>query len=314
MCKRVAITGITGAIGMALLERCLKEGYEVLAICRKGSERNRQILSYPNVVAVETDLREFGNVRLPDDKPCETFYHFAWAGTFGADRENYDLQVQNIAGTLDAARLAARLGCRTFVGAGSQAEYGRAQETLRPDTPVSPESGYGIAKLCAGQMSRKECEKLGIGHVWVRVLSIYGPYDGAGTMVCSTLRKMISKEEANFTPGGQLWDFLYSADAADALFRIGQHPVHGSTYCLGSGQAKPLREYILKMKELTGYSGQVRFGGIPYSPKQVMHLCADISSLTRDTGFVPETDFETGIRETIAWMRKSGPTGQVLCK
>ena len=138
--------------------------------------------------------------------------------------------------------------------------------------------------------------------MWVRGLSVYGPYDGAGTMVSSTLRKMLHEEETTFTPGGQLWDFLYSADAADALFRIGRHPVHGSTYCLGSGKAMPLREYILKMKELTGCTAQVRFGEIPYSPKQVMHLCADISSLTKDTGFVPRTDFETGIRETIAWM------------
>lgn len=303
MSKRVAITGITGSIGMALLEKYVKEGYEVLAICRKGSDRNRQIAPHPNVLVAETDLRELASFKLPDDKLCETFYHFAWGGTFGADREDYDLQVQNIMGTLDAARLAARLGCRTFVGAGSQAEYGRIDETLRPDTPVSPESGYGIAKLCAGQMSRRECEKLGISHVWVRVLSVYGPYDGAGTMVSTTLRKMLRGEETVFTPGEQLWDFLYSKDAADALFRVGQHPVHGSIYCLGSGKALPLREYILKMKELTGCSAPVKFGEVPYSPKQVMHLCADISSLTEDTGFVPRTDFERGIRETIAWMR-----------
>ncbi len=305
MSKRVAITGVTGSIGMALLEKYLKEGYEVVVVCRKGSDRNKQILPHPKVRIVEADLCELADLQLPDDKPCETFYHFAWGGTFGADREDYDLQVRNITGTLDAVRLAARLGCRTFVGAGSQAEYGRTQQTLRPDTPVSPESGYGIAKLCAGQMSRKECEKLGISHVWVRVLSVYGAYDGAGTMVSTTLQKMLRGGEAAFTPGEQLWDFLYSKDAADAMYRIGQHPVHGRTYCLGSGQALPLREYILKMKELTGCSAPVKFGAIPYSPNQVMHLCADISSLTKDTGFVPQTDFETGILETIAWMRET---------
>ena len=64
-------------------------------------------------------------------------------------------------------------------------------------------------------------------------------------------------------------------------------------------------QYILKMKELTGCSAPVKFGAIPYSPNQVMHLCADISSLTKDTGFVPQTDFETGILETIAWMRET---------
>lgn len=305
MRKRIAISGVTGAIGMALLEKYLHEGYEVLAVCRKGSARNSRIPSSAKVTVLETDLDGLDTEALPDDKPCETFYHLAWGGTFGADREDLALQMRSIAGTLRAVRMAQRLGCRTFVGAGSQAEYGRTQETLRPDTPVFPESGYGIAKLCAGQLSRKACGQLGLHHVWVRVLSVYGPYDRAETMVSASLRRMLRGEASGYTLGGQLWDFLYSADAADALFRIGQHPQHGQVYCLGSGKARPLREYILIMKELTGCMAQVNFGEIPYSPNQVMNLCADISSLTRDTGFVPVTDFETGIRKTVDWILKN---------
>ena len=34
-----------------------------------------------------------------------------------------------------------------------------------------------------------------------------------------------------------------------------------------------------------------------------MYLCADISDLTQDTGFVPETDFSEGIEETIQWVK-----------
>lgn len=304
MSKRAAITGVTGAIGMALLEKCIREDYEVLAVCRRGSKRNSQIPSSPKITVLETDLTELDKAVLPDDRPCETFYHLAWGGTFGADRDDMQMQIHNIEGTLAAVRLAARLGCRTFVGAGSQAEYGRTEELLRPDTPAFPESGYGMAKLCAGQMSRKVCEQLGLVHIWVRVLSVYGPYDRAETMVSATLRQMLRGEETRFTPGGQLWDFLYSADAADALFRIGQHPLHGRIYCLGSGQAHPLREFIIKMKELTGCLAPVRLGEIPYSPKQVMHLCADIRALTEDTGFVPVTDFETGIQGTIKWLQE----------
>ncbi len=302
MGKRIAISGVTGAVGMALLKKCLQEGCEVLAVCRRGSERNSRIPSCPEVTVLEADLGGLDMEAPPDGRPCETFYHLAWGGTFGAGRDDLPVQMRNIEGTLRAVKMAHRLGCRTFVGVGSQAEYGRTQGVLRPDTPVFPESGYGIAKLCAGQMSRKACGKLGMNHVWVRVLSVYGPFDRAETMVSASLRKMLRGEAPEFTPGGQLWDFLYSADAADALFRIGQHPVHGQTYCLGSGEARPLREYIFMMKELTGYTGQIKLGEIPYSPDQVMYLCADISRLTEDTGFVPATDFRTGIRETIDWI------------
>lgn len=44
-------------------------------------------------------------------------------------------------------------------------------------------------------------------------------------------------------------------------------------------------------------------GEIPYAPKQVMYLCADITELTNDTGFQPQTDFIEGIRKTIDWIK-----------
>jgi nucleoside-diphosphate-sugar epimerase len=34
-----------------------------------------------------------------------------------------------------------------------------------------------------------------------------------------------------------------------------------------------------------------------------MYLCADIDELTRDTGFVPQVDFKTGIRQTIEYVK-----------
>ncbi len=307
MYKRVVITGVTGAVGMALLEKYRSEGWEVLAVCRKGSGRNSRIPSDPKITVIETDLSRLDQVEPLDQKPYGVFYHLAWGGTFGADREDVLLQLKNIEGTLKAVTLAKRLGCSVFIGTGSQAEYGRTDAALRPDTPAFPESGYGMAKLCAGQMSRKACEQQGIRHVWVRILSVYGPFDGAGTMVSTALRRMLRGEDCAFTKAEQLWDFLYSADAADALYRIGQRPLHGRVYCLGSGQALPLKEYILKIKALTQSSSAVKFGEIPYSSGQVMHLCADISALTQDTGFIPATDFAAGIRQTIQWMQAGIP-------
>ena len=64
-----------------------------------------------------------------------------------------ELQNNNVKYALQAVKAAKELGCTRFVGAGSQAEYGRVEGTLTPDTPAFPENGYGIAKLCAGQMT-----------------------------------------------------------------------------------------------------------------------------------------------------------------
>ena len=75
----------------------------------------------------------------------------------------------------------------------------------------------------------------------------------------------------------------------------------GGIYCLGSGNARPLREYIEVIKDKINPEAELGFGEIPYSSEQVMLLCADTQELERDTGFVPFVDFETGISRTIDW-------------
>lgn len=304
MAKRVVITGPTGTVGMALIDKCLREECEILVICHRGSSRNKNIPINPRISIVEADLCELRSLDLFMHKDYNIFYHLAWNGTFGSDRDNMQLQIKNIQYTMDAVKLAEYLGCKTFIGIGSQAEYGRAEGILHPDTPVFPESGYGMAKLCAGQMSRAECRSIGMNHIWVRILSVYGPYDRKETMISSSLSRMLDGRETYFTAGEQIWDYIYSEDAADALFRIGQNPVSGRVYCLGSGQAFPLKDFIIRMKEETGCRADVHLGAVDYAPNQVMHLCADISDLTMDTGFIPLTDFKTGIRKTIEWKKK----------
>ena len=208
-------------------------------------------------------------------------------------------QLDNVRCTLEAVRAAHALGCQVFVGAGSQAEYGRAQGVLKPDTLCFPENGYGIAKLCAGQMSRIECKKLGMEHIWVRVLSVYGPGDSDATMITSVIRQLLCGKKPSLTAGEQMWDYLYSGDAARAFRLIAEQGGDGKTYPLGSGCARPLRKYIEALRDAIDPTLPLGFGEIPYAPLQVMHLEADISTLQADTGFAPVTDFADGIRATI---------------
>ena len=84
------------------------------------------------------------------------------------------------------------------------------------------ETAYGKAKLKAGISSRSLCKELGIRHIWTRVLSIYGPFDGPNTLITSTIRKIINGERPALTAGEQVWDYLYSKDAAKALLMLGE--------------------------------------------------------------------------------------------
>ena len=68
---------------------------------------------------------------------------------------------------------------------------------------------------------------------------------------------------------------------------------------------EPLKEYINIMHSVSGADSDVQIGALPYNDKQVMYLCADISALTADTGFVPQVSYEEGIKETVKWLKGS---------
>ena len=301
MIKGLVVTGPTGAIGMALINKCIEDNIPVLAICHKGSARIKQIPENVLVTVVEAGLNEYDklDVDILAGQEYDTFIHLAWNGTFGNTRNDMKLQSDNIKYALDAVELAHRLGCKCFVGAGSQAEYGRVSEPLGPDTPAFPENGYGIAKLAAGKMTRIRCEQLGIKHIWTRILSVYGPYDGDYTMVMSTLNKMLAGEETHFTAGDQIWNYLYSEDAADIMMYLANNGDDGSVYCLGSEEAKPLKDYITVMHAITECNGRLGLGDIPYAAGQVMCLCMKESPVSGYTF----TEFPEGIKKTIAWIK-----------
>lgn len=303
--KRAIITGPTGSIGIALIKVLVERGVEVIAVIRPGSKRADRIQLADKVTKVECDLCNLNRLSEMITEKVDVFYHFGWDGTFGNSRNNMQGQNLNVKYALDAVEAAKALGCDTFVGAGSQAENGRFEGKLNGSTPAFPENGYGMAKLCAGQMTRGLCEQMHIKHIWTRILSIYGPFDGENTMVMSTIYKLLAGEKPQCTEGGQMWDYLYSMDAGLAMYLLGEKGVSGKTYCIGSGQVRPLKNYIEDIKDAVNPKLEIGFGAVPYAEKQVMYLCADISDLTQDTGFTPQYTFEQGIKETVAWCKNN---------
>lgn len=302
--KKAIITGPTGAVGVSLIEELIANGVEVTAVCRPGSKRLSAIPSHPLVSIVECSVEQLSTLPTQLASDYDAFYHFAWDGTYGATRQDLKLQAENVLYTLDAVNAAAALGCKVFVGAGSQSEFGHIQGVLHPDTPCNPDNGYGIAKLAACQMSRIECEKLGLRQEWCRIVSLFGAHDGEHTLVMSTILKMLRGERTRFTKADQIWDYIYNKDAARAFRLVAEKGKHGSIYCFGTGQTRTLRAFILAIRDAIDPSLQVGFGELDYYPNQVMHLEADIANLTKDTGFVPQYCFEEGIRETIEWVKE----------
>lgn len=295
--KRIIVTGATGCVGSAIVRRALAKGLEVTCIVHQGSKRLQNLPQDDHVSVVECNLSDYASMQLLG--VYDAFIHLSWEKTFGASRDDAEVQMRNIQYTLNACHLAERCGCQVFVGAGSQAEYGVQSVDLTPDLPVNPESGYGIAKFAAGKLSAMLCKSLGMRQNWVRILSVYGPNDGENTLISYVIRELKAGRSPELTKCEQMWDYLYADDAADAILAIAEKGKDGKVYPLGSGKGRRLSEYIEDIHYIINPSVEIKYGVKDYYPHQPMHLVAELTDLKKDTRWSPQYSFLDGMKTLI---------------
>lgn len=306
--KKVAITGATSMIGVATIKECIKNNIEVLAIVQRQSKKLGRIPDSPLITLCECNLDELQELRAGRDEKekndmYDVFYHFAWGFTAKLTRDNPALQAQNIQYTLDAVRLAQRLGCQKFIGAGSQAEYGIVHEVIDARTKAAPVSSYGIAKHAAGLLSAKLCAQYGMTHIWGRIFSVYGCNDSEETMLSYAVRHFLHQEKALFSAATQYWDYLFEEDAGKILYLLGEKSDKDGFYRIAYGESRPLKEFILELKDLFPGDPQCEFGSSADAGRLVS-LQADIDDLVSEIGYRPGIPFGEGISRVIAYWKE----------
>lgn len=301
--KRVIITGASGPLGAIIARKCLSRGLEVLAIVRPGSQRISNIPQDPKVRIVEHSASELSSLELGEDSPYDACIHLAWMHTDSIGRSNPRFQANNIPMTLDVAEFAKRMGCRVMVAAGSQAEYGRLSGVADEEMPENPLVPYGMAKVAACRLLMEYGRQHDMRVNWMRIFSVYGPYENEYVLTSYVIRTLLEKREPELTPCEQLWDFLYTEDVARAFLDVAEKAKKSGIYCLGSGEARPLREYVETIRDEIDPALPLGIGKKPYGAGQIMHLQADIGKLTREIGFAPQIPFREGARRTIEWYR-----------
>ncbi len=301
--KKVIVSGATSMLGSALIRECVANNVNVLAIVRNNSQKRNIIMDSSLVTVLECNLDDLKSIEKQEGE-YDVFYHFAWAATSKHGRNDAIEQSKNIEFTLDAVKLAQRCGCNVFIGAGSQAEYGVVNKEISPDTLCNPQTAYGTSKFAAGKLSSILCDELGMRHTWARVFSVYGPNDSPDTLISYCIKKLLAGEKPVLTNCEQIWDYLHSYDAARAFYLLGEKGKDQTVYCIGSGHARPLSEYVEIIRDVIDERLPLGIGEKPYASDQIMFLKADIKSLSYDTGFIPKLEFYAGIKNTIAAVQK----------
>lgn len=299
--KKVIVIGANSFIGRHLCQYLSEHKYFVYAVVRQNCSYLAELKCLKNIEIVYSEMEEYGNLDNHIRKKCDIGILLSWSGVRGQDRDNAEIQQKNVKNLKAAVYALDRIGCSTIVSSGSQAEYGlnTTQEKVSEKDICRPNTEYGKAKLLFYQWLEKYCHEKGKRFLEPRYFSLYGEDDYEGTLILSVIKRMLKNQPCDLTECKQIWDFMYIHDAVVALCVLLETPEAEGVFNFGSGQSRPLKEYVEKMREQTQSNSPLHYGKIPYPKTGIVHINPDISKLLLYVGHASRISFEEGIQRII---------------
>lgn len=301
MMENVIVTGANGFIGKTLVNALLEKGYHVVALDIRFDD---VLEDDERVTCVSVMNKEVAT--LADEIPHQEyrcFFHLAWAGTSGPARADYAVQLNNVKLACDYIKLCGEIGCKRVVYASSINEM-ETYEYLQSDD-IEPAGGYiyGTGKLAAHLMGETVAKINGIEFIPVIITNIYGVGEKSARMIYTSINKLVHKEHCSFTAGYQTYDFIYITDAINSIIAVAEKGKAFNRYYIGSGEPKPLREFLLEMRDIVDPEAELGLGDIPFKGVDISYDQFDLRKVELDTGYRNEVPFAEGIRMTAEYVR-----------
>lgn len=302
----VIVAGATGFVGKYLVNELCKRKIRVVALVREGGTQkihkdipNSELITY--VVYNDKNILELDKV-IPCDR-YDAFVNLAWAGVGGRERSDYELQLNNVKRALDFMQLAKKINCVKFLGISSISEYDSAVKGAKDGALLEGRHIYASAKLTTHYMAKSEATLLNIEYINVMLANLFGEEGLDSIIIHDTILKLLKKEPTSFTSGEQVYDFLYVKDAVEGIIRLIENGRNLYSYYVGSGEPRPLKEYLSYLGKLVAPDEELGFGKFSNSDVGLPIENFSIDKLVNHTGYVVRYPYEESIRGVIEYYK-----------
>lgn len=278
------VTGATGFIGYALVKHILECKDKVIAVVRPDSGRGDKLNDLKKTYGEKLTVEKVSldNLEALEGRfEADVFFHLAWNGSSGIQREDFDIQYSNIGYTAKAMRVAKICGCTKFIGAGSQAEYGVVRGLAKEDEVVPrPFMMYGAAKLATYEMCKLLASKLDISFVWPRIYSVYGVGENKGTLVNYVIDSLLEGNTPELSPCENMWNFIYIDDCVKILKKLADDKDSNGVYHVASKDTRLLKDFVSEIRDIVAPGANLGFGIKESNPERTFWLEPDICKVS----------------------------------
>jgi nucleoside-diphosphate-sugar epimerase len=294
--KTILVTGASGFIGSHMCRRLFASDVEIHGVSRAHNSNNSGNLRW-----WQGDLAEILTVRriFRDVKP-DFIFHLA-SHVKGAPNLEHVLPSfrSNLQTTVNLLTVAAEVGCRRIVLAGSLVEPKAVHNEY---TPCSP---YAAAKCASSAYARMFHALYQVPVFVARIFMVYGPgQQDLSKLIPYVTLSFLQGKGPKITSGRHVVDWIYVDDVVNGLLAAAQAPdVNGCTIDLGSGTLVSVREIVERLRGLIGGQVEACFGALADRPMEPIRA-ADTASTYATIGWKPVTSLERGLKHTVEWYRK----------
>ena len=291
---KIFVSGATGYLGYHLVKVAINQGHEVLCL-RRPTSRSLFESEIENKVKWVVNDEELKSAVI-DFQP-DVLFHAAWGGVRGSDRNNIEIQKENL---VMSHNLLTLYPYKQIIAIGSQAEYGYYNDIISEDHPLKPTMEYAKAKIQCCKDLQHYCEQNNIEWQWIRIFTVFGEKQTGGLIKLAIEKCLNGEESFDTTPGEQKYSYLYAEDFGKAICNMLGSKGKSGIYNLSQPQClKSNKEILESVKILTKSDMHLNFGAMPYPEGQVMLMDGSVNKFEKAFGAVPYTDFNTALEHTI---------------
>lgn len=305
MSKKALVTGGAGFIGSHLVDRLLKENWDVHVVDDLSSGHREFI----NPLSNKVFLCDFSSSQVLEKiKQARYDYVFHLAAvprvSFSVEHpmESHETNVTKTLRLIDACRG----NIQRFIFASSSSVYGGADKLPTPETYAkSPKSPYALQKSIIEDYLKQYWMHYKLDSACLRFFNVFGPRQLGGspysTAVSSWLTSIKKGDSMRSDgDGSQTRDVCYVDNVTDACHKAAVYssPLAADCFNVACGERTSNAEIL---KKLTERYPQSKWHPAPWRAGDVMHTQADLTHIGQKLGYTPIVKFWEGLERTVEW-------------
>jgi GDP-L-fucose synthase len=299
--QRVVVTGGYGFLGSFVVQALKRRGAAEIFAPRKA----------------EYDLRRLEAVQdlLSDTRPTLIIHLAATVGGIGANRAHpAEFFYDNLMMGVQLLHESWRAGVNKFVAIGTVCAYPKftpipfKEDDLWNGYPEETNAPYGLAKKMLLVQSQAYRQQYGYNSIFLLPVNLYGPGDNfdleSSHVIPALIRKCVEARDKGedtivaWGDGSPTREFLYVEDAAEGILLAAERYNKSEPVNLGSALEISIKDLLEQIARLTGFRGRIVWD--TSKPNGQPRRALDTERAWQEFGFRATTDFESGLKRTIA--------------